>query len=530
MRSIRGESIRGESSSSSLTHQDYAESHEPTTGLHNIDIYSQSSLESIIFPSFTVFERVTFGKECDSYFRIRGISSLVMVDRHPHKPAVFVPQLVLQVTSAASAGIFCRSLRRCLLATVSLGDEAVDRRRKRRKNTQRWEANRNRKQYGDDQRAVGVINSKTDIDMIYGTDDNDAYTRNMEGMKFDCPNDDDSTSNMGGGNDDSGVEGDLEVVWVPGAGAAEMGWSVLWGEVARELKDTSRWTHGVSSYVGISVSSSSRHADSYTVNPSTSISASSATSGMSPPSSSSTATKKHSPQPSSTMLITPNTKSFGLIASELAKVLSTSIVNNCRLKTQNIDRAMGLIHRCSLLCQMISSAYLTVPTQLVSNATATTSAPADDVANSYSFNNGTTNCLNKNGNLILHEWKTHYTSISGDLCPDEMICQHQSTENRVNRVENLNAVRNTFPSLSGRLGLVLGVNCPVFNTSENAIEHLNTQSLDNLFPLFGLRDAFFCSDNTLPVLTSATWFWKGSKLSSYCNYFRVFVSFPLNFR
>jgi hypothetical protein len=176
---------------------------------------------------FQGLERVTFGNRSDTYFRIQGVIPKAYMlskdDSHSGEASTMIQnkstsevltdvaednggeygrqkcvegfnsegvanQLVLQCQSVLSSGIYCRLMKRCLTATVKMADSAG-------------------------QRSEKSFPSSSSSSFSTSSSSSSSSSSSLESR-----NDSINTT-----------------CWVSGGGAAEMGWSSLWGLVSHRL-------------------------------------------------------------------------------------------------------------------------------------------------------------------------------------------------------------------------------------------------------------------------------------------------------
>ena len=143
------------------------------------------------YPTITGLHRVTFGVRSDSYFRLTGLRGILMDEPHrsskvpvaTDKPTrthlkPIAPQLVLHSSSIIAAGMHTRMLKRCLRSTI----------------------------------ASTVITTSSFTQAKAAVTATTTITATA-----------------------TATASTAEAVWVPGAGAVEMGWAVLWSAIATRL-------------------------------------------------------------------------------------------------------------------------------------------------------------------------------------------------------------------------------------------------------------------------------------------------------
>ena len=229
---------------------------------------------------FQNFERVTFGACSDSHFSVKGIKvkspsnaadprpvdsrPSTKIQTHSIESEEFsssssigfnddvsslsenVPQLILQCSSVLSSGIYCRLLKRCLLATAVVVEDAI--------------LNNSRRNHAEIQKECSSISAgfsslpRGSVSMSEKS--KKASNRAALSSSFSCPTSSSSSSSSPPSSSPSSFpsssssfpsssssssfpssssSSDQYLSFVPGGGAAEMGWSSLWRLVALQL-------------------------------------------------------------------------------------------------------------------------------------------------------------------------------------------------------------------------------------------------------------------------------------------------------
>ena len=130
-------------------------------------------------------------------------------------------QLVLQSNSVISSDIYCRLIRRCLTATIKIADDAI------RSNSKRY--------------TTSTPPTSSPSFSSFPSTSTASFTPSSSIPTSAFPSSTSSTAKlntaceMGKNSDEINENTSNASVWVPGGGAAEMGWSALWGSVSSIL-------------------------------------------------------------------------------------------------------------------------------------------------------------------------------------------------------------------------------------------------------------------------------------------------------
>ena len=111
------------------------------------------------------------------------------------------PQLILQCSSSLTSTLYCRLIQRCLLATVRISEEFSL----------------------PNSSVAGISTSLQSVSTL----------PHSSSTPLDQPSHPRSSSTSSASSSSS--NNTPSVVWVPGAGAAEMGWSALWGVMSQKI-------------------------------------------------------------------------------------------------------------------------------------------------------------------------------------------------------------------------------------------------------------------------------------------------------
>ena len=131
--------------------------------------------------------------------------------------SVMTRQLVLQSNSTISANIYCRLIKRCLTATIKVADDAI------KSNSMRYPA------------FAHSSSSSSSISNFTSSHPSFPSSSSIPTISSSSSSSQSNSSLYGATCGNSHKMNEIASNWVPGGGAAEMGWSALWGSVSSIL-------------------------------------------------------------------------------------------------------------------------------------------------------------------------------------------------------------------------------------------------------------------------------------------------------